>query len=111
MNRIEQALGALLLAAVAGSVQAQGAASAPGMGPGAMGMRGMRMNADNTGGWQLMTRQERQAHHDKMMGMKTYEECHAYMEQHHAQMVDRAKERGRTVPANPRRDACAPLKK
>jgi hypothetical protein len=37
--------------------------------------------------------------------------CTAYMEKHHAQMSERAKARGRTVPAKPRHDACTPLKK
>jgi hypothetical protein len=100
---------ATLLSASIGAVQAQGAASAPGMGMG--GMHGQRMNRDNTYGWSLMSRAERQAHHDKMVGMKTHEECRAYMDQHHAQMAERAKARGRAMPHEPRHDACAPLKK
>lgn len=43
--------------------------------------------------------------------MASYDECKAYMDQHHRQMVERAKEKGRTVPAQPRRDACAGLKR
>jgi hypothetical protein len=76
------------------------------MGP----MRGHRMNADNTGGWSLMTEAERRAHHEKMMGMKSHPECTTYMDQHHAQMAERAKQRGRALPVQPRHDACAPLK-
>lgn len=96
-----------------------GGASAPaadcpqaGMG---MGMhRGMapgaRSGADYTPGWSMMTPQERQEHRDKLKAMKTYEECKATMDQHHEQMAARAKEKGRTMPAAPRRDACAGLK-
>lgn len=98
-----------------------GGASAPaadcpqaGMGMG-MGMhRGMapgaRSGADYTPGWSMMTPQERQEHRDKLKAMKTYEECKATMDQHHEQMAARAKEKGRTMPAAPRRDACAGLK-
>jgi hypothetical protein len=61
-------------------------------------------------GWGLMTRQERTEHRDKIRSMKTYEECKAYVEQHHTQMAARAKEKGGSMPAQPRRDACAWLK-
>jgi hypothetical protein len=46
-----------------------------------------------------------------MMVMTDRAACMAYMEQHHAKMAARAKERGRTLPAKPRQDACAALKK
>ena len=99
------AIGLLALSMTA--AQAQGPASAPAMG----GMGGMNLNRDNTPGWSMMTRAERREHHDKMMAMTDPAVCMAYMEQHHAKMAERAKERGRTLPAKPRRDACAPLKK
>ena len=103
---------AALVALTLGSAHAQGAASAPqpGMGMGG-GMRGMPMNRDNTPGWSMMNRAERQEHHDKMMAMTDHGACMTYMEQHHAQMAERAKERGQTLPAKPRRDACAVLMK
>lgn len=100
-----------LCAAAMGPARAQGPASAPGMGMGMGGMHGQRTNRDNTYGWGLMNRAERQAHHDKMRGMKSHEECKAYLEQHHAQMAERAKASGRAMPHEPRHDACAPLKK
>lgn len=104
----------LALAFALGLAHAQGAASAPqagmGMGMGG-GMRGMPMNRDNTPGWSMMNRAERQEHHDKMMAMTDHGACMSYMEEHHAKMAERAKERGRTLPAKPRRDACAVLKK
>jgi hypothetical protein len=81
------------------------------MGMGMGGMQGWRMNRDNTPGWSMMTRAERQAHRDRMMSMTDHAACSAYMEQHHAQMAARAKERGRALPAMPRRDPCAALKK
>jgi hypothetical protein len=58
----------------------------------------------------MMSSAERQAHHDRMVGFKSYEECRAYMDEHHKDMVARAKERGVKAPAAPRRDACAGLK-
>jgi hypothetical protein len=70
----------------------------------------MRGGPHNTPGWPMMSAPERQAHHDKLRSMKTYDECKAYMEQHHAQMLERAKTAGRAAPAQPRRDACAALK-
>ncbi len=102
--------GTALLALSMGAVHAQGAASAPqaGMGMGG-GMHGWRMNRDNTPGWAMMNRTERREHHDKMAAMNDHGACMTYMEQHHTQMTERAKARGRTVPAKPRQDACAPL--
>jgi hypothetical protein len=109
------AAAAAVLLVLAMPVQAQGAASAPasapGMGMGPGGMQGWRMNRSNTPGWSLMTRAERQAHHDKMHAMTDHGACMAYMEQHHAQMAERAKQRGRALPAKPRADPCAPLTK
>lgn len=58
----------------------------------------------------MMTPAERQAHHDRMVGFNSYEECRAYMDEHHKDMVTRAKERGVKAPTTPRRDACAGLK-
>jgi hypothetical protein len=88
-------------------------ASAPGPGPGmGMGpMHGWRMHRDNTPGWSMMTRVERAQHHERMAAMTDHAQCSAYMQQHHAEMVERAKARGHAMPAQPRRDACAPLKK
>jgi hypothetical protein len=109
-HSITLATAAALLALAMGAAQAQGAASAPAMG-GMSGMRGMPMNRDNTPGWSMMNRAERKQHHDKMMAMTDHAACMAYMEEHHAKMAERAKARGRTLPAKPRRDACAALKK
>lgn len=90
---------------------ASGPAAGMGMGMhGGTGMRGWHMNRDNTPGWALMTPKERSEHYRKMMGMKTYEECHAYMTEEHARMAERAKDKGRTIPAQPRHDPCARLK-
>ena len=104
------ALLAVTLTLGLGIAHAQGAASAPQPGMGG-GMRGMQMNRDNTPGWSMMNRTERKDHHDKMVAMTDHGACMTYMEQHHAKMAERAKERGRTLPAKPRRDACAALKK
>jgi hypothetical protein len=72
---------------------------------------GGRSGADFTPGWSMMSPSERQEHQAKMRSMTNYDECKAYMEQHHQQMAARAKEKGGAVPAQPRRDPCAGLKR
>lgn len=117
-------LSLLLSAAVVGPAAAAGGANsqapvAPGAGPmagtGPGPMAGQRMGprwgSDSTPGWALMTGAERNAHLERLRSMKTYEECHAYMEQHREQMAARAKEQGRPALRQPRRDACAGLKR
>lgn len=104
------------LLACSGALAQAASAPTPGMGMGGMGMgmggmHGWRMNRDNTSGWSMMSEAERKAHQDKMRSMTDHGACSAYMDEHHAQMVARAKERGRVMPAMPRRDNCAPLKK
>lgn len=104
----------------AGAPASGPAASAPrmgmgpggGMGMGGGGMRGQRMRAgaDNTAGWSMMSPSEREAHRQKMMEMKSPDECMAYMDEHRKQMAERAKERGVAAPGRPRRDMCAGLK-
>lgn len=104
-SRFVAAAGLVLTSAV--MAQAGPGASAPGAGVGP----GWRAGPGNTSGWSLMTPAERQSHHDKMAGMKTQQECRSYMDQHHADMVGRAKERSTTMPARPRGDPCSGLKK
>lgn len=112
-------LGAAALALASGLAAAQagpGAASGPGWaasGPGGMMGRGMgpRAGRDNTYGWPMMTPEERREHQTRMRSMTSFDECKNYQAQHHQQMVERAKQRGRSVPAEPRRDACAALKR
>lgn len=65
----------------------------------------------DTSGWSMMSRQERRDHHDKMMAMTDHGACTTHMQDHHAKMAERAKARGVTMPAQPRRDACAGLKR
>jgi hypothetical protein len=76
------------------------------MGGGGCRGHGPGWGAENTHGWALMTEQERTEHHDRMHGMKSRDECKAYMDQHREQMMERAKDRGVNPPAAPRRDAC-----
>jgi hypothetical protein len=94
-----------LCATLAASALAQGAGSD------GKGNMGMRMGPNNTAGWEHMTKQERLEHQKKMHSMQNHDECTAYVEQHHAMMVERAKEKGRSMPAKPRQDSCAALKK
>jgi hypothetical protein len=61
-------------------------------------------------GSSMMSAAERRAHQDKLRSFKNYDECKAYVDEHHAQMMERAKAAGRTAPAMPLRDACAALK-
>lgn len=85
-----------------------------GMGPGMRGQRGRgaaRWGSNATYGWSMMTSQERTEHRQRMQSMTSYADCTAYRDQHHEQMMARAKERGVAAPAQPRRDACAGLKK
>lgn len=93
-------------------------ASAPGMGmrmgPGMQsGPRGPgRWGADVTPGWGMMSPKEREEHRARMQAAKSHEECKTVQQQHHEQMAARAKERGVTAPLpQPRRDACAGLKR
>lgn len=94
LNRYVLALTGALM--ISGSVLAQpGPGGGPGRGPGA----GWRMNPGNTPGMALMTPEERNAHRDKMRSLQSYDECVAYVAEHHAQMVTRAQEKGITLPA------------
>ena len=96
----------------AGPTGTQPDTSAPSMRAGQGAGRGAaQWGADFTPGWTLMNQSERNEHRDRMRSMKTYDECHAYQSQHHEQMTARAKERGGTVPSQPRHDACAGLPK
>jgi len=135
------ALGAAMVSAQSASAPAAGPGPGPrasgpgpgpgmGMGPGARGasgpgtgmpmgpgMRGGargpgRSGADFTPGWPMMSPKEREEHRARMQAAKTYDECKALQQQHHDQMAARAKERGASAPlAQPRRDACAGLKR
>lgn len=64
-----------------------------------------RANRRNTPGLALMTPDERRAHRDRMRGMQSREECLAYLTEHHAEMAERAKAKGQTLP-EPRSRLC-----
>ena len=53
-------------------------------------------------GWNLMTPEERAEHQDKMRSLKTAEEREQYRIEHHKKMQERAKEKGVTLPDQPR---------
>ena len=123
MNAWTKSLWVALFALWTGLAAAQGGpgpqasgpgASAPrmGMGPGGGMMRGgPRWGSDYTPGWAMMTPKERDEHREQMRAAKTYDECTALRDRHHEQMAARAKERGVTMPARPRRDGCQGLKR
>ena len=77
----------------------------PAPGPGGGRGRGMRFSQDNTPGWALMAPGEQAAHREKMLSLKTYEECKAFQAEHRATMETRAKEQGKTLPV-PRQNGC-----
>ncbi len=91
--------------AVCGTVNAQ---TAPGPGPGSGPMGGpmgggpmggqMGWGPGVTPGWSLMTADEQNAHREKMTSMKTYDECKAYLAEHHKDMQERAKAKGVDLP-------------
>ncbi len=111
-GRFALALASMLLA---GSAWAQASPeTAPGagrgMGPGAgMGPGhcmqadpaqpncGWRMSRRNSPGYGLMTPGERAAHQSRLRSFQSREECLAYMQDHHAQMGERAKAQGATA--------------
>lgn len=96
--------------APAASTPAPGPGAGPGpRGPGPRG-RMMRFDAGNTPGWSLMTPEERQVHHDKMMSFKTVDECKAYHDEHVKLMTARAKEQGKQVRRS-RGDPCAMMQR
>lgn len=94
----------------------------PGMGPSSGGMgpasgpamrRGMhgRWNDRSSPGWSMMSAQERQEHQARLSSFKSYDECKAYLDQHHQDMMARAASQNRPMPAHPPYDACSRLKK
>ena len=92
MKRITAAFAGAALVAVMATACAGPRA---GMGMGGMPMGGgMHMGPDNTPGWAMMTAQEREEHHKKMMSAKTPADCKAHMEEHQKMMAERAKTRG-----------------
>lgn len=69
----------------------------------------MPMGAGNTPGWSLMTTQERTDHREKMMGMKSHEECMAYHTGHMKMMQDRANEQSKKMKM-PQSNGCDMMK-
>ena len=52
-------------------------------------------------GRQLMTQEELHQHRQTMQGLATKEERQQYRQQHHQRMLERARERGVTLPEEP----------
>jgi len=73
------------------------------------GGRRFRFDQDNVPGWALMTSAERAQHHQKLMSLRTLDECRAYMQEQREKMEARAQQRGRILHA-PRFDVCDQLK-
>jgi hypothetical protein len=71
----------------------------PGPGMGGMPGAGWRAGQGNTPGFALMSDQERMDHQNRMRSLRSYDECLAYVGEHHAQMAVRAQARGIALPA------------
>lgn len=119
-GRFALALASLLLAGAAWAQASpetapgagRGMGPGAGMGPGhcmqadpAQPNCGWRMSRRNSPGYGLMTPEERAAHQSRLRSFQSREECLAYMQDHHAQMGERAKAQGKTLPA-PRMRLC-----
>lgn len=52
-------------------------------------------------GWQLMTASERAEFHERMRSLNTWQERQAFREEHHQRMLERARERGVSLPDEP----------
>jgi hypothetical protein len=113
MKRFSYWLAAACLATPFVFANAQGPNSAPGSGPhgGMMHGKGNHMccGSKDTHGWSLMSGDERQNHRDKMLSMKSHDECKAYHDEHRKTMEDRAKSQGKTL-MKPRVDMCERMK-
>jgi hypothetical protein len=57
----------------------------------------------------LLTPAEMDEHRRRMGTFKSYEECHAYIDDLHGKLAARAKARGQAAPTMPARDPCADL--
>lgn len=66
-------------------------------------------NQNNTAGWQLMTPAERTEHQTKLRSFTEYAACKEYVDEHHKQMEERAKEKGVAVPVM-RQNPCDTMK-
>ena len=53
-----------------------------------------RATEHNSVGWQFMTPDERVEHQRRLRGFRSYEECRAYQQAHHARMEERARQAG-----------------
>lgn len=110
MKRVLTVIAAAAFAATAAFAQGPGYGPGGGAGKGPGKGPGWSFNGDNTRGWSMMSREERAEHRNRMLSMKSYEECVAYLEGHHKAMEARAKERGRPGPAVPAQNMCERMK-
>jgi hypothetical protein len=71
---------------------------------------GAGMGRADMPGFALMTPAERDEHRAKMRGFTRYDDCAAYLAQHHQLMLERAKAKGTTLPAMPQQTFCDRMK-
>jgi len=77
------------------------AGGCPGMQAPAAGTKPASRGAQQVFGRQLMTPEERAAYRAKLRAAKSDQERAAIREEHHKQMLERAKQRGATLPDDP----------
>lgn len=63
---------------------------------------GSVLAAPDTYGWELMSEQERVQHRERMQNCEAAGDCEQYRMEHHQRMQERAKQRGVTLPDQPR---------
>jgi hypothetical protein len=66
--------------------------------------------AHNSPGWRYMTPHERVEHQRRLRSFTTVADCKAYLQQHHAQMAERARRAGHTLTAR-QPDSCDELQR
>lgn len=71
---------------------------------------GMKFSSGNTPGWSMMSKEERKAHHDKMMSAQSMGECTALHDDHRKMMEQRAKDKNTTLP-QPKHNPCEMMQK
>ena len=64
---------------------------------------------DNVAGWPMMNSAERAEYHRNMTQLRTMAECRTFIEEHHARMEQRARDRSAPFVV-PTADVCAQMK-
>lgn len=99
---------AVMASFMGGVTTAQGVfygAKGPETGPNYIRRKSVDVGPLNTGGWVLMTHEERKAHRAVMQSLDSFDECQVYLEEHEEKMFERALEMNETY-VEPQVDVC-----